>query len=534
MAEHFGNKQFMRFQAQGFEQYPLRNAYEKEEGEFYKTIKVVPISELPTDANIVNSHVLYKVKHNDDQSLKLKARIAPHGNEDDIRNTLTKDCASCPPTGIRTVQSIATLKRWKLVLGDVKSAFLKTGEAERDVYVKPPQESKMRTSHVWLLMVAAYGLVNSNAKWQHKSDQALINLGLSQSKHIPQLFYKIEKGELTMVIAKVVDDIIAAGIGNTAEQLLSDFGKQYELGKMESGPGNFRFFGINISQNDDLSIESDADDKLEGLFEYSLLRNRRKQQDGLVNKIEKSAFMSTNSSIGWIGTAASPLCSYYARHLQQKAPYIKVKHIIEQNNILRKLKRFVTSIKYPRPTLNVSHEISIAVFANASRIDENGQIGVLAGLLIGELTEGAVFYTLLWLSHKSRRPVKSVPAAEILAAAEGIDEEKMLAATYSEFLGVQVKLRVYIDSKDLFSSLSTQRVSVDRSIRSDVSCIRYEFQTGNVNELSWITGKLNLSDPLTKADSSLTESLQLLLSTGHLWIDIKSAAESKSADVFLG
>lgn len=61
-----------------------------------------------------------------------------------------------------------------------------------------------------------------------------------------------------------------------------------------------------------------------------------------------------------------------------------------------------------------------------------------------------------------------------------------------------------------------------------------EFETGAVNEVCWIPGKLNLSDPLTKPDSNLTESLQLLLSTGHILMDIKSEAESKSSEVFFG
>lgn len=104
--------------------------------------------------------MLYKIKHNDDQSLKRKANISPHGNEDDIKDTLTKDCSSRRPTGIRTVQSMATPKGWRIVTGDLKYAFLNTGEAEIDAHVRPPLESKMRTSDVWLVIVAAYGIVN--------------------------------------------------------------------------------------------------------------------------------------------------------------------------------------------------------------------------------------------------------------------------------------------------------------------------------------------------------------------------------------
>lgn len=64
---------------------------------------------------ILSSQVLYKVKHFDDGSLNLKARIAPHGKDDiDKKNQLTADCSKFPPTGLRIVFSIAALFRWSV------------------------------------------------------------------------------------------------------------------------------------------------------------------------------------------------------------------------------------------------------------------------------------------------------------------------------------------------------------------------------------------------------------------------------------
>lgn len=110
---------------------------------------------------------------------------------------------------------------------------------------------------------------------------------------------------------------------------------------------------------------------------------RRKQHDQNMNELEKKAFMSINSSLGWIGTAASPLCSFYSSYLQQKAPELRFKNLIEQYNILRKLKRNRTTITYKRTDLNKELSISVLSFSDASKIDENGQIGILTGLLIG-------------------------------------------------------------------------------------------------------------------------------------------------------
>ena len=90
-----------------------------------------------------------------------------------------------------------------------------------------------------------------------------------------------------MVLAKVVYDITAARNVNTSVEIPKKFGKAYKLGKLEVGPRTFRFFCINSTQNDCLSVETDADEKLEGLFEYSLLPNCRKQLETSV-KIEKS------------------------------------------------------------------------------------------------------------------------------------------------------------------------------------------------------------------------------------------------------
>ena len=534
MRDHFGNKPFLRHQAQGFDQYPLLNAYKAEEETFLKTVRPVTHDKVPKGSNVISSHTLYKVKQNDDGSLKLKARIAPHGNEDDMKNILSKDCTTCPPTGLRILESIASLFSWKIHRADVKAAFLQTGEAQRNVYVRPPKESQMKSTHLWLLLTAAYGLVNANAKWQNQSDNVMLDIRLQQSSHVPQLFFEKENGRLVLIIAKIVDDLKIAGEDNCVQHFIEEFDKRFRFGDVKHGPGKLRFFGINTVQNSDFTIETDADDKLDSVTEYPFSRQRRKQFEQPLNQIEKSVFASTNSSLGWIGTAASPFCSFYASYMQQKAPELKVSHLIEQVNIVRQLKKLGTTIAYPRPSDNSRYELSVLVFADASRIDDCGQLGVVTGLLIGEMKNNSIYHAISWMSHKAKRPVKSVPAAEIFAAAEGIDEGKTIAKAYSELLDMEIKLRIAVDSKDLFTSLSTQRNSIDKSIRGDVSCIRFEFQTGAVDTISWIPGQANLADPLTKKDSCLTDALQLTLFTGRLRFNFEEIAETKSSEKNFG
>ena len=108
--------------------------------------------------NIISSHVIYKIKINDDHSLKLKARISLHGNEDTQKELCKTDCSMCSPIGITVVLTTAVVRKWVFEKANVGLAFLCTGPSGRHVLAKLPKESK-DTLHYWLL-VAAYGLLN--------------------------------------------------------------------------------------------------------------------------------------------------------------------------------------------------------------------------------------------------------------------------------------------------------------------------------------------------------------------------------------
>ena len=94
---------------------------------------------------------------------------------------------------------------------------------------------------------------------------------------------------------------------------------------------------------------------------------------------------------------------------------------------------------------------------------------------------------------------------------------------------MDIRVRLCVDSKDLFTSLSTQKNSIDSSITGDVECIRFELQTGTVEKISWIPGKVNLADPLTNKYSVLTAPLLLTLFTGRLSLDLFTVAATKYA-----
>lgn len=122
-----------------------------------------------------------------------------------------------------------------------------------------------------------------------------------------------------------------------------------------------------------------------------------------------------------------------------------------------------------------------------------------------------------------------MPAAEILAAWEEIDEAKVISYTYSETLQVGVDAYLLGDSSDLLSSLYTEKSSADRSIRRDIASIQFEYQTGRIKKISWIPGKISLANIYTKMESGLIEALLLTIYEGKLHIDFEDYFETKNS-----
>lgn len=90
--------------------------------------------------------------------------------------------------------------------------------------------------------------------------------------------------------------------------------------------------------------------------------------------------------------------------------------------------------------------------------------------------------------------------------------ERTLSAIYNAFM----PLIVALESLELFTSLSTQRNSVDKSIRCKFNVIRHEFELGLLDEITWIPSMSNLANPGTNCDIFLIDALRLITETGKL------------------
>lgn len=98
--------------------------------------------------------------------------------------------------------------------------------------------------------------------------------------------------------------------------------------------------------------------------------------------------------------------------------------------------------------------VSVLVFADSGRKKDYGQLSTLSRILFRSFAKNSIFHTLSWSSQNSKCFVKSVGAAEMSAASEGIDEAKVLRKVVAILLRISVDLAVVVDSKDLYTSRS--------------------------------------------------------------------------------
>ena len=101
--------------------------------------------------------------------------------------------------------------KWKIHQLDVKTAFL-NGVVEEEVYVENPLsfETHDRKTHVCKLNKALYSLKQAPKTWYGRIDSFLSSLGFTKSKVDSNLYYKVEEGNLVMLLL-YVDELFLIG-----------------------------------------------------------------------------------------------------------------------------------------------------------------------------------------------------------------------------------------------------------------------------------------------------------------------------------
>ena len=184
--QRYGSKQFTRWEASDVPGWLFDIALQEELQNWKGIVRDVPKGDIPSKANIISSHTVYRLKRTDEGDFRFKARICPHGNKDREKDSVRKDSEVATPSSYRMILAIAALYNLTLFKIDIKAAFLQSGPIGRQIYVTPPSDSGIREC-VWLLLVTACGIGEAGRVWQLASDEVLTNPKKMNMESIPSM-----------------------------------------------------------------------------------------------------------------------------------------------------------------------------------------------------------------------------------------------------------------------------------------------------------------------------------------------------------
>ena len=133
---------------------------------------------------------------------------------------IPRDSPTVGKDAMRLFLSNAAIKERTVKTTDMSSAFLQGKELDRDVYIRPPKESKASKHAIWKLKYGLYGLKNGARQLYESVKEKLINLGFIQCKLDPAVFYFHKDKKLIGMICCHVDDFLHAG-DNSFDMLMT-------------------------------------------------------------------------------------------------------------------------------------------------------------------------------------------------------------------------------------------------------------------------------------------------------------------------
>lgn len=535
---HIGGKQVSGGHLSFAPAWILEEAFNNEMADNWSdAYEMVDEDTVPRSANKIGCHTVYKVKDAPDGNgeLYMKARNVLHGNRDKDRFNVRRDSASADLCVIRLVISIGLILGFSFGTADVKGAYMQSGPAKRDIYVRPPKEFRAR-GKIWRLLRLPYGIVEAGRQWLCAIEDWMINVyKMERVFGVDQLFiFRIPDGTIGLIAAKVVDDFFLAGTDTEMKRFFENIDRAFKLGAT-STYSNLKFLGcdIKITTGEDGrgSIEISMEGYLRRVRSIQITKDRKSSPNSLADDRERSEYRSMAGVLLYLGQAVLPQACLVASKMQQKLGMLKVGHLMEANTMLGDLKKHRPSLYFRSPS-NIS-DISISTFSDASHgaADEiYGQTGGLCGLVIQDDTSSRrMFHPISWTSHKQRRVSYSSFGAEILAAANADDRGYDLKLSFrSLFPDRPLRHKLIVDSKALFETLTTLHQSDDYRLRKTVARIRASFESKELNIVRWIPGIVNVADALTKRNQPLSLKLNAMLCSGFLSLNDERGVELDS------
>jgi len=462
-----------------------------------------------------------------------------------------------------------------LAVGDISSAFLqgKPRDVNEPLFMEPPRGLQLKGmgSQSCLLRVVkgVFGLPDAPRAWWLEFSRALTEeMGMVATQVDQALFaWRNASGQLGLVLAVHVDDIIVAHDGSPeARAVLDKLGARFPFGDWQLGVnGPLSYTGKTIevvAGPDGAEVHVHQKDFIRGRLESMKLERKGRQVDDEVTPTEASDFKSMCGSLCWLAGLSRPDVAQETNMLQKRQAAPRYRDCQRAVKLIESIKRTEDVVLRIRP---IKGEMCVACFTDSAlynSYDESAvstdeelkqvekellrsQHGVLVTIMSAQEldAEGGVASSPMdWMTHASRRVVRSTFSAETGAALEAFGRGAYVRALLSELQAGPiklphtwgeevVKLRIVTDCKSLYDNIAKEcSVCEDRHTALYIASLRQGVSAGPQRDsakagLLWVPSRHQLADGLTK--DGLGQLIRDYLSRGTCYLHEVSAQAKK-------
>ena len=466
-----------------------------------------------------------------------KSRLVARGDLEQSYSDIRTDSPTAEVEALNILLAWCAAWMLKICSIDITNAYFHGMILDRLMLLRPPRgglpDKSIPGDSMMLARVPIYGTRDAGRRFWAKLKKVLTDIGLHQNSQCRALFTYQEDGDIKVMIACHVDDLLYAtkpGYESYVQKILEAF----HVEKEKISEKNFRFCGREVAQDDQMNIKVTCAATAEKI-EPVKFRTGLKKTDN-ANDAENAQLRSVVGSLAWVARQTRPDLSYRVSRLQSVCGRATIRDLFYCNEVVKDAQEFSKhGLYFEAGAIDwndcILCTVSDASWSNESEVvkgkmepyrSQRARMTLLVdkNFIKGDETK---FYPIGWSSTTIKRVCRSTLQAESYAMTSSVEEGFKIRATIADCCN-QLDLRNWeessrkfmkhlwlTDCKSLQEHLcsSTLTKTSDKRLSIDLAALRQliwekdgeeteEITVEHPDQIQWIDTSIMLVDALTK------------------------------------
>ena len=297
----------------------------------------------------------------------------------------------------------------------------------------------------------------------------------------PSLYFSFRNGDLIGMNRSYVDDLLRAGTFKLRSQCERTHAK-FETTGDERLPITFAGFRISADNHNLFTID-----------QYFYLP-KLEQLDVSIGFPESR---SMRMKIAWLANTRPDMqfeISQLAQITEERFYSNSSGFVKRMNQLVRYAHDNVAHLKFPKLKQESLRIDGFSEAAYANNHDITSQLGRI--ILVTDDTNADI--PISFKSYKSRRVVRSVLSAEVIAFADMFDDAYAIRTQVQQAIRCSVPMHLMTDSKSLFDIISKGSRTIEKRIMLDIHAARHAYQCDEISNIGFARSADNIADGLRK------------------------------------